>query len=69
MPQSIFKDCVIKLHDDFLQEIELANKMCQETRDAERERCAKLCEEINTDNGECPKVAIFCAKRIRGDQI
>jgi hypothetical protein len=36
------------------------------TRAAERERCAKLCEEVHTDTSECPEMALYCAARIRG---
>lgn len=33
---------------------------------AERERCAKLCEEVHADTSECPELALHCAARIRG---
>lgn len=32
---------------------------------AERERCAKLCEEVHADTSECPELALHCAARIR----
>ena len=35
---------------------------------AERERCAKLCEEVHADTSECPELALHCAARIRGAQ-
>ena len=31
-----------------------------------RERCARLCEEVHADTGECPEMALHCAARIRG---
>lgn len=33
---------------------------------SERERCAKLCEEVHADTSECPELALHCAARIRG---
>ncbi len=33
---------------------------------AERERCAKLCEEVHADTSECQEMALYCAARIRG---
>lgn len=33
---------------------------------AERERCAKVCEEVHADTSECPEMALHCAARIRG---
>ena len=33
---------------------------------AERERCAKVCEAVHADTGECPEMALYCAERIRG---
>lgn len=32
---------------------------------SERERCAKLCEQVHADTGECPEMAMHCADRIR----
>ena len=32
---------------------------------AERERCAKLCEEVHADTSECPELALHCAAQIR----
>lgn len=33
---------------------------------AERERCAKLCEQEHSESGEHPEMALHCAERIRG---
>jgi hypothetical protein len=32
---------------------------------AERERCARVCEEVNATTGECPEMAVYCAATIR----
>lgn len=31
----------------------------------ERERCAKVCEEMHRTTGECPEMALYCADAIR----
>lgn len=36
---------------------------------AERERCAKLCEQEHRESGEHPEMALHCAERIRGLRI
>lgn len=30
----------------------------------ERQRCAKICEQVYQDHGECPELAVYCAERI-----
>jgi len=42
---------------DFAQRVAIA---------AERERCAKLCEQEHRESGEHPEMALHCAERIRG---
>lgn len=32
---------------------------------AEREACAKVCEEVDATTGECPELAKYCADAIR----
>lgn len=39
------------------------------TRSAERERCAKLCEQEHQESGEHPEMALHCAERIRGKKL
>lgn len=31
-----------------------------------RERCAKDCEAVGREHGECPEMATYCADRVRG---
>ena len=41
-------------------------QMIAEVQAAERERCAKLCEQEHRESGEHPEMALHCAERIRG---
>ena len=36
---------------------------------AERERCAKLCEEVHADTSECPELALHCAAAFAGPNV
>lgn len=41
-------------------------KVAAEQVAAERERCAKLCEQEHNESSEHPEMALHCAERIRG---
>lgn len=44
---------------------DLARDAWIESRKQEREACAKSCEELQFEIGECPELAQYCADSIR----
>lgn len=41
------------------------NETIDKIRSEERERCAKICERVGTEIGECPEAYQYCADAIR----